>query len=205
MLPKPFTDLIQYFSSLPSVGPKMAERLVLHLFKRSPEDITSFAKALESLATLQSCARCHNVSDQELCAVCRDTKRDGSVIAVVEDALDAIAIERAHIFEGKYHVLGGLLETGKNGSDNAQELTIEHLTKRIEDESLQEIRIATNPTSEGDLTALYLRRKLSEFPTLKISRIARGIATGGDIEYADEQTLAGAMKNRQYYTSSKKP
>jgi len=199
MYPKPFSDLIRHFSSLPSVGPKMAERLVLYLFKRSPEEIASFSEALLSLTHLSTCTQCHHISDQNLCSICRDTKRDASVLCVVEDALDAIAIERAHFFTGRYHILGGVIEPGKNGTDNQSLLTITHLMKRISQENIQEVLLATNPTSEGDLTALYLRRQLSQTPHLKISRIARGLATGGDIEYADEQTIRGALQNRQYY------
>ncbi|NCU41653.1 MAG: recombination protein RecR [Candidatus Moranbacteria bacterium] len=202
MHPKPFQELIKHFSSLPSIGPKMAERLTLYLFKQSPEDIKSFALSLEALTKLSFCKRCFNVSDQEHCSLCRDTQRDQTIICVVEDALDAIAIERSSFFHGTYHILGGTLEIGKNGETNEPSLTIEKLLHRISEEKTQEILLATNPTTEGDLTALYIKRKLHIFPSLRISRIAKGLATGGDIEYADEQTLIGALKNRRYYDAS---
>lgn len=200
MYPKPFSDLIKHFSSLPSVGPKMAERLVLHIFKQSPEAISSFAESLEDLTKLTSCKRCHIVSDQEYCRICQDTRRDTSLLCVVEDALDALSIERAGIFQGRYHILGGLIKMGKDGQSNQSELTLPHLFKRLKEEDTKELLLATNPTTEGELTALYIKRQCSQLPNLKVSRIARGLATGGDIEYADEQTLIGAIQNRKYYS-----
>jgi len=199
MLPHAFQTLIRHLSSLPSVGPKMAERLALFLFKRDKEEIRAFADAVSALASLSSCSRCHSVSEGDVCAVCRDSKRDASVICVVEDALDALAIERTGVFHGLYHVLGGVIETGKNGSDNQSSLTIDHLLSRLREEGAEEVILATNPTAEGDLTALYLRRQISRLGNVRISRIARGLATGGDIEYADEQTLFGAIENRKKY------
>jgi len=200
MYPKSFSNLIEHFASLPSVGPKMAERLVLHIFKQSPEDIKTFAESLEGLTQLTSCKRCHTISDQEYCSICRDIQRDDSVLCVVEDALDALSIERAGVFQGKYHILGGLIKMGKEGQDNASELTLVHLLKRLKEEETKEILLAMNPTTEGELTALYIKRQCSQLPHLKVSRIARGLSTGGDIEYADEQTLIGAIQNRKYYS-----
>lgn len=178
----------------------MAERLVLHIFKQSPEDITTFSKSLESLTTLSSCKRCHMISNQEYCQICQNTQRDTTLLCVVEDALDAFSLERAGVFRGRYHILGGLIKIGKDGQDNQSDLTLPHLLKRIKEEAIQEVLLAMNPTTEGELTALYIKRQCTDIPNLKISRIARGLSTGGDIEYADEQTLIGALENRKYYS-----
>lgn len=204
MLPNAFQELIKHFAHLPSIGPKMAERLTLFVFKESQEDILSFSKALESLTKLSSCKRCHAISDQEYCSICRDKKRNASLLCIVEDALDAIAIEKTGSFSGRYHILGGVIEPGKNNQNNASTLTISHLMKRLEKEMIQEVILATNPTSEGDLTALYIRQQLNRFPHIQISRIAKGLATGGDIEHADEQTLISSLENRRYYERASK-
>jgi recombination protein RecR len=204
MLPQSFQVLIRHLSSLPSIGPKMAERLTLHLFKQSQEDLHAFADAISSLASLSSCVCCHNVSEGEFCPVCANPKRDIGILCVVEDALDAIAIERSGMFSGRYHILGGVMDVGRNGNSNESDLTIGHLLSRVRDETISEVILATNPTTEGDLTALYIRRQLSRFPHIRVSRIARGLATGGDIEYADDQTLAGALRNRSAYETLQK-
>ncbi|QQS61012.1 MAG: recombination protein RecR [Candidatus Moraniibacteriota bacterium] len=204
MLPNTFQELIRHFVNLPSIGPKMAERLTLFVFKQSKEDIISFSHALEALTKLSSCKRCYAISDQEYCSICRDPKRDTTILCVVEDALDAIAIERTGVFSGRYHILGGVIEPGKNKKQIDAPLTVSDLLQRTEKENIQEILLATNPTSEGDLTALYIRQQLNQFPHIRISRIARGLATGGDIEHADEQTLISSLQNRRYYESLSK-
>lgn len=192
--PKPFSKLIKHFSTLPSVGPKMAERLVLHLFRQDNTALLDFSESLKALTHLDSCSRCHNICEGQLCLYCLDQKRQTGVIAVVEDPLDIIALERTGAFHGRYHVLGGLLGSGKNDQENA--LHISTLVARIPSESVTEVILAFNPTAEGDMTALYLKQKLA--PTGVCStRLARGLATGGDIEYADEQSLAGAIENRK--------
>lgn len=192
--PRAFRDLIAQFSSLPSVGPKMAERIVLHLFKQEPEKLTDFAESLEALGSLSFCPRCFHVAEEGLCDVCRDTKRDSGTIAVVEEPMDVIAIERAGAYEGRYHVLGGVMETGNGGNGT---LRIPELLSRVREEEVAEVILALNPTTEGDLTALYIRKKLEAIDGLRISRLARGLAQGGDIEYADESTLSSAMRNRE--------
>lgn len=192
MYPKIFQKLIENFSSLPSVGPKMAERLVLFLFKQDEEKILEFAKNLTQLKNLRHCKKCYNISEGELCGICSDKNRNLSVICVVEDSLDIISIERTSLYKGLYHVLGGSLDT--NTENN--ELKIPELIKRVKTEKPQEIIIATNPTTEGDLTSLYLKRKLQDFK-VKITRLGRGLSTGGDIEYADEMTLSSALTNRE--------
>ncbi len=192
--PKPFQSLIAHFSALPSVGPKMAERIVLYLFKQDQEKLEHFAESLEGLHRLKSCTRCFHIAESDLCALCSDTRRNQTILCVVEEPLDVIAIERTGSYNGLYHVLGGLLESGKN--DNSQHLRISELLHRVEDEGIIEVIFATNPTTEGDLTALYLKKKLEPFQ-IKTTRIARGLSTGGDIEYADELTLSSALTNRK--------
>ena len=192
--PKPFQSLIAHFSALPSVGPKMAERIVLYLFKQDQEKLGDFAESLENLHHLKTCIRCFHIAEGELCAICSDPKRLQSVLCVVEEPLDVIAIERTDSFGGLYHVLGGVLESGKN--DNSQNLRISELLHRVEEGSIEEVVLATNPTTEGDLTALYIKKKLEPFG-VKVTRIARGLSTGGDTEYADELTLRSALTNRK--------
>ena len=192
--PKVFQSLIAHFSALPSVGPKMAERIVLYLFKQDAEKLQSFADSLETLHHLKSCTRCFHIAERELCSVCADPKRFADTLCVVEEPLDVIAIERTGAYQGLYHVIGGLLESGRN--DNSQNLHITELLERVADEAIKEVILATNPTTEGDLTALYLKKKLEPYG-IKITRIGRGMATGGDIEYADDLTLIASLTNRR--------
>lgn len=192
--PRAFRDLITHFSSLPSVGPKMAERIVLHLFKQDSEKLDDFSESLEALTRLSLCPRCFHIAENGLCDVCRDPKRDTGTIAVVEEPMDVIAIERTGSYDGRYHVLGGVMETGNGGSGT---LRIPELLSRVREEGVAEVILALNPTTEGDLTALYIRKKLANIEGVGITRLARGLAQGGDIEYADESTLSSAMKNRE--------
>jgi recombination protein RecR len=195
MYPKSFKKLIDHFASLPSVGPKMAERLVLHLFKQEAEKLEVFAEDLRNLKTsLNFCRRCFNICEKEYCAVCSDSSRDQQLICVVEDPLDAIAIEKTGQYKGIYHILGGLISPLKNKDEFS--LRLKELENRVKEEATREIFIATNPTTEGDTTALYIRRIFKDQP-VKITRLARGLATGGDIEYADEITLTEALTNRR--------
>ena len=173
----------------------MAERLVLYLFKQDQEKLEDFAQCLEDIHKLQICKQCFHIAESTLCSICLDTRRDMTVLCVVEEPLDIIAIERTRSFQGRYHVLGGVMEPVKKNA-SAPALRIPELLKRVEDENIQEVVLATNPTTEGDLTALYLKKKLEPFH-IKVTRIARGLATGGDIEYADEITLTSAITNRK--------
>lgn len=193
MYPKPFEKLIKHFTSLPSVGPKMAERLVLYLFKQDQEKLEDFAQSLEDIHQLTVCKRCFHIAEDDLCDICSDTRRDPSILCVVEEPLDVIAIERTKSFSGYYHVLGGVMDPSKPQKET---LRIPELLRRINEEPIKEILLATNPTTEGDLTALYLKKKI-ESPEVKVTRLARGLATGGDIEYADETTLRSAILNRK--------
>lgn len=193
MFPKSFKKLIENFASLPSVGPKMAERLVLFLFRQDKEKIKDFSANLLALQQLSSCKKCFNIAEGELCEICKNKARDQKTICVVEEPLDIISIERVGIYKGLYHVLGGvILSSAKETAD----LKIPQLLNRVKNEKIEEVIIAVNPTTEGDATALYLKRKLLPFK-IKITRLARGLSTGGDIEYADEATLSEALTNRR--------
>lgn len=192
--PKPFQKLIDNFSALPSVGPKMAERLVLYLFKQDKEKISEFAENLQAIKELKICQRCFNISEGNLCEICQDSGRDPKTICVVEEPLDVISIERTKKYGGLYHVLGGTMETGNDKKN--PDLKISQLLERIKKERTQEVILAMNPTTEGDLTALYLKRKIQPLK-IKLTRLGRGLSTGGDIEYADETTLSEALTNRK--------
>jgi recombination protein RecR len=194
MFPKTFKKLIDHFASLPSIGPKHAERLVLYLFKQNKDMLVDFSETLANLKTnLRFCKKCANISEDEFCSICLDKKRNQAVICVVEEPLDIIAIERTKKYDGLYHVLGGVIEPGKNGNDN---LKFSELEKRIQEEKIEEVILATNPTTEGDATALYIARLIKPLG-IKITRLARGLSTGSDIEYADELTLGSAILNRK--------
>lgn len=168
----------------------MAERLVLSLYKKDREQATEFATSLTALHDLNLCTQCFNITDDQLCGICTDTNRDQSLLCIVEEPLDIIPIERSRAFTGLYHVLGGTT-SGKDASN----LTIPALTSRIASGDISEVIIATNFTTEGDTTAMYVQRLLSDEPVV-ISRLARGLATGSDIEYADDLTITSALQNR---------
>jgi len=192
VFPKSFQKLIDYFASLPSIGPKLAERLVLHLWKYDQEKINNFSQSLKDLKEkIRFCKQCFNISENDLCLICADKKRDQSVICVVEEPLDIIAIEKTKKFNGLYHVLGGTIS-----AQNNNDLKINELKNRLKNNGVKEIIIATNPTTEGEATALYLARLIKP-SNIKVTRFARGLPTGGDIEYADEATLSGAIEGRK--------
>jgi recombination protein RecR len=194
MFPKSFQKLIDHFASLPSVGPKMAERLVLHLFKQDQEKLDDFSETLKDLKTkISFCTQCFNISENGLCAICQDKKRDASIICVVEDPLDVISIEKTRQMQGLYHVLGGTINAP---ADKNNQLKVKELLARLKKEKITEVIIATNPTTEGEATALYLARFTKPL-NIKTTRLARGLPTGGDIEYADEVTLRGAIEGRK--------
>ena len=192
MYPKAFQKLIRNLSSLPSVGPKMAERLVLFLFKQDREKIKEFAENLLEIKNLSICKKCFNIAEGDLCEFCKDKKRDQFSICVVEEPLDIISIERTRAYAGLYHVLGGVIQVGDSGED----LKIPQLIDRIQNEKTTEVILATNPTTEGDATALYLKRKMQPL-SVKVTRLGRGLSTGADLEYADELTLSEALTNRK--------
>jgi recombination protein RecR len=194
MFPKSFQKLIDHFAALPSVGPKMAERLVLHLFKQDQEKLDDFSETLKDLKTkISFCTQCFNISENGFCAICQDKKRDISIICVVEDPLDVISIEKTRQMRGIYHVLGGTINAP---ADKNNQLKVKELLARLKKEKISEVIIATNPTTEGEATALYLARFIKPL-NVKTTRLARGLPTGGDIEYADEVTLRGAIEGRK--------
>lgn len=188
-------DLASELARLPGIGRKTALRLTYHLLKQPPEQSRRLAHALATLSErVRPCARCFNLTEEELCAICRDPRRDAEVVCAVEEASDIGAIERAGEYRGLYHVLGGRLSP--LDGVGPEDLTIQPLLARVEGGGVREVIIATNPSLEGEATALYLQRKLAPLgPT--VTRIARGLPVGGDLEYADGVTIAQALAARR--------
>jgi recombination protein RecR len=188
-------DLAAEFAKLPGIGRKTALRLTYHLLRQSPDQGKRLADALLTLVErVHPCSRCFNLTEAELCEICSDTRRDSTVICAVEEASDIGAIERTGEFRGMYHVLGGRLSPLDGvGPDD---LTIAQLETRVSRGGIQEVIIATNPSIEGEATALYVQRRLAPY-SLTISRIARGLPVGGDLEYADGVTIAQALSARR--------
>jgi recombination protein RecR len=194
-------DAVNEISRLPGIGKKTALRLALHLLKRDQQQTLSLSEALINMRTKTSfCQKCHNIADSSLCNICANPRRDTSIICVVVDTRDVMAIEATSQYKGLYHVLGGIISPleGIGPSD----LNIESLTERIKlapaDEPVKEIILALSPTMEGDTTAFYLQKKLKS-SDIKVSTIARGIPIGGDLEYADEITLGRSIVSRVAY------
>ncbi len=196
LLVEPVARLIDEFSRLPGIGPKTASRLVFYLLRAPEEQAQSLADALRDLrARITFCSICFNITESDPCAVCTDEKRDRSVICVVEEPLDVIAIERTRDYHGLYHVLHGTIAPVEGiGPD---ELHIADLLPRLDAmPPVREVIIATNPNMEGEATAMYIARQL-EGRDVRVTRLARGLPVGGDLEYADEVTLSRALSGRQ--------
>jgi recombination protein RecR len=194
---KMIEQAVEEISKLPGIGKKSALRLALHLLKRPEAQSLQLAHAVVQLRTeTKYCPQCHMISDGDLCGICASHKRDESIICVVEDLRDVLAIENTGQFTGLYHVLGGIISplSGISPSD----LTIESLVARVASEKVSEVILGLSPTMEGDTTAFYLTKKLKEFP-VKLSTIARGIPIGGDLEYTDEITLGRSIVGRVTY------
>ena len=188
-------DLAAELSKLPGIGRKTALRLTYHLLKQSPEQSRRLASALVTLAErVKPCGRCFNLTEQELCDICRDPRRDVGVLCAVEEASDIGAIERAGEFRGLYHVLGGRLSP--LDGVGPEDLTIPQLVGRVAGGGVREVILATNPSLEGEATALYVQRQLVPYQ-LTVTRIARGLPVGGDLEYADGVTIAQALAARR--------
>ena len=187
-------DLIDELGRLPGVGPKSAQRIAFFLLDAERSDVQSLADALIAVKErVQHCETCGNVSEQEQCSICRDPRRDRTVICVVEESKDVMAIERTRAFRGLYHVLGGSINPiGGVGPD---QLRIRELMTRLSDEPVQEIVLATDPNLEGEATATYLARMLRTLG-ITVTRLASGLPVGGDLEYADEVTLGRAFEGR---------
>ncbi|MEO9003329.1 MAG: recombination mediator RecR [Ginsengibacter sp.] len=187
-------NAVNEFSKLPGIGKKTALRLVLHLLKKEVGDVRMFSDAvLQMREEIHFCIRCHNIADKTVCNICADRARDQSTICVVETIRDVIAIESTQQFNGLYHVLGGIISPLDGiGPD---QLDIDSLIKRVTEEKTEELIFALSPNIQGDTTIYYISRKITNLP-LKITTIARGIAFGGELEYADEMTLARSISNR---------
>ena len=197
ILPKPIQKLINSFERLPGIGPKSASRLAFFLL-RAPEDISQeLSEALNGLKDkIAFCEECFNITEagRSRCEICENPKRDGGVICVVEEALDVLAFERIGAYSGKYHVLHGVLSPIEGvGPDN---IKTRQLIERVAKGGVKEVILATNPSMEGDATALYLQQQLHPFG-IQITRLARGLPVGGDLEYADQNTLLRALSGRQ--------
>jgi len=193
-IPEPVTKLIEALSALPGVGPKTASRLTFYLLRAPDELSQNLSDALRDLKTKTTfCANCGNITVDDPCPICSDSKRDHRTIAVVEEPLDLLALERTGTYDGAYHVLHGAISP-VNGI-GPDDLNIRQLLKRVEEGDVLEIIIATNPGQEGDATSFYLQRTL-EGQGVKITRLARGLPTGGDLEYVDPVTLMRALQGR---------
>lgn len=195
-LPRPVARVIDAFARLPGIGPKTASRLAFHLLRMPDEQALQLSEALRSLKeSVVHCQRCYNIAETSPCAICADPARDSATVCVVEEPLDVIALERTGEFRGLYHVLHGAISPvdGIGPTD----LRIDELVRRLATETISELILATNPSLEGDATAMYIERALrANGAQVRLTRLARGLPVGGDIEYADEVTLGRAMTGR---------
>ncbi|MUT67878.1 recombination mediator RecR [Paenibacillus sp. NEAU-GSW1] len=193
--PEPIAKLIDAFTRLPGIGPKTAARLAFHVLRMKEDDVIDFAKALVSVKrNLTYCSVCCNITDTDPCRICQDKTRDGSIICVVQESKDLVAMERTKEFQGYYHVLQGAISPIEGiGPD---QIRIAELLQRLSDERVQELILATNPNIEGEATAMYISRLVKPFG-IRVTRIAHGLPVGGDLEYADEVTLSKALEGRR--------
>ena len=190
----PVSRLIEELSRLPGIGRKSAQRLAFHVIRMPKEEAQALADAIVAARTeVQYCKECGSLADGELCPICADPARDHSVIMVVEDARDMAAYERTRQYKGVYHILQGVISP--LSGVNPQDLKIKELLYRLKEDTVKEIILATNPTVEGETTAMYLSRLIKPLG-LKVTRIANGVPVGGDLEYIDEVTLARALEGR---------
>jgi recombination protein RecR len=188
-------DLIDELGRLPGIGPKSAQRIAFHIIQSERVDVTRLVDVLRTVKErVKFCIECGNISEEDLCRICRDPRRDNSLICVVEESKDVMAIEKTREFRGKYHVLGGAISPIDGiGPEN---LRIRELMARLADTNIQELIIATDPNLEGEATASYLIRQIKPMG-IKVSRLASGLPVGGDLEYADEVTLGRAFEGRR--------
>ncbi|MDI6891684.1 MAG: recombination mediator RecR [Actinomycetota bacterium] len=197
---EPVARLIEELAKLPGIGPKSAQRLAFHILKTDSEETKKLAEAiLQVKEKIKFCKACFNVTDQELCEYCRDSKRDGSVICVVEEPRDIVALEKTREFKGRYHVLQGAISPIEGVGP--EDIKVRELLDRLKGEAqveqrVKEIILATNPNIEGEATAMYIA-KLVKPLGVKVTRIASGLPVGGDLEYADEVTLGRALEGRR--------
>lgn len=192
-------DLIEELTRLPGIGRKTAFRLAYYLVKQTPEEIRGLARALERVGeAVHPCSTCGNLTESDPCAICKDPERDQTSVCVVEEPSDVVALERSGGFRGLYHVLGGCLSPLEGVGPG--DLTIQALLDRLSGNEVREVILATNPSVEGEATAVYVQMKLQPLG-LRVSRIAMGLPVGGDIEYADDVTLAEALEGRRLMSS----
>lgn len=194
-LPKPVSRLIDELSKLPGIGEKNATRLAFHILRSKNEYTIRLAQAIvDTKKQVKTCSSCFNISSEDPCDICTDHSRESDIICVVEDPMDLIAVERSRVFNGQYHVLNGVIAPLEG--IGPEDLTIGPLIKKLEDKSISEIIIATNPSVEGEATSLYIARLVKPLG-IKVSRIAHGIPMGGDLEYTDELTIGKALRDRK--------
>lgn len=192
---EPIQRLIEAFERLPGIGPKSASRLAFYMLRAPDEQVQDLADAIASLKeNIVYCSRCQNLSETDPCAICSDPGRDQHLVCVVEDPLDVVAIERTGVYKGLYHVLHGVINPVEG--IGPEDLRVQSLLERLEREPIEEVLIATNPNMEGEATAMYLARLLHP-RGVRITRLARGLPVGGDLEYADEVTLSRALEGRR--------
>lgn len=188
-------DLIDELGRLPGIGPKSAQRIAFHMLEADREDMLRLADAIRTVKDrVRLCSVCFNVSEDEVCSLCRDERRDRSQICVVEESQDVMAMERTRAFQGRYHVLGGAINP--IAGIGPEQLHVRELLTRLQDEAVQEVILATDPNLEGEATATYLGRLLGA-TGLRVTRLASGLPVGGDLEYADEVTLGRAFEGRR--------
>jgi len=191
----PVQSLIDELGRLPGIGPKSAQRIAYYLLRAAPEDANRLAQAIsDAKARVTWCRRCFSVAEGELCTFCRDDRRDPAVLCVVEEPRDIVAVERTHEFSGRYHVLQGAISPIEG--IGPEQLRVKELIRRVGEEGVTEVILATNPNIEGEATAMYLAKLLKPLG-IRVTRIASGLPVGGDLEYADEVTLGRALEGRR--------
>jgi recombination protein RecR len=197
VVPHSVEKLIDELSRLPGVGPRTAERLAFFILKNSQERAQSLGRALDNLHSgVKSCQKCFNFAEDDLCNVCKSGHREQTTVAVVEEPFDVVAIEKTGLYHGLYHVLGGVISP--IDGVGPEKLQIASLLKRIPAEDIREVILATNPSLEGESTAMYIRESLEPLG-ITVTRLARGLPVGGDLEYADQITLGRALEGRQAF------
>jgi len=193
--PEPISKLIDSFTKLPGIGPKTAVRLAFFVLNMKEDDVLNFAKALvNAKRELTHCSVCGNITDEDPCPICKDTSRDATIICVVQDPKDVIAMEKMKDYQGKYHVLHGAISP--MDGIGPEDINVPALINRLKDEDVEELILATNPNIEGEATAMYISR-LVKPSGIRTTRIAHGLPVGGDLEYADEVTLSKALEGRR--------
>lgn len=198
-IPKSLSDVIESLETLPGIGPRGASRLAFFLL-RAPDQISNnLADSIKNLkSSIKTCANCYNYTENELCFICDDEARDSSLIMVVEEPLDIVAMDNSNVYRGVYHVLGGLISPIRG--IGPEEVRIKELIQKLQSINVDEVILATNPTLEGESTAMYVKKEIDKLEKgIKVTRLARGLPTGADLEYADEFTLKRAFEGRDIF------